>query len=474
MTAFWLLLPSLLAGALSLSVALRRPPWFDELFTTWAVTLDWADLAAFVLRDRDAVHGTYYALLHLFSDAAGVSVTSLRLPSVVAMMAACLAVTLLMWEIGGMRMAVTSGLAFALLPITWEYGAEARGLALATALVAWSTYVLVVQLTRGPRAWRWVLYAVLLAAAGYVFLWAVLVALSHVALLLVRPRPHRRLLLSALGSMVGALVLMGPLLVLGISQRSQLAWLTTDELAWVREALAFPLGAGGTRSLLFGIALWLALVAGSAAALRSPDLAPGERRILVLGWAWVIAPVVVLWAISLYQPAFAVRYLTVSAPGVAVLVGLILTRLPRRWFLVGAIVGLTAATVVFVGRDWTLGRDGWRDKAAALRDYATAGEGLAINAKVAEGAERLGLVPAGLVRVNLGRDTSNARVTPSEVVAASQWPSVVWLVPLDCPTRQDHEVLASLGYAMTRTVEVGSPQDGLCPVERYERAQVGS
>jgi mannosyltransferase len=114
----------------------------DEVATRWAASLSLGQLAH-LLRNIDAVHGTYYLLMH-FWMLIGSSPTALRIPSVIAMAAAVALVTIIGRQLTGSGWAgLFAGLVTAFTPALSYYGQTARSYTLVFACVTASTLVLI-------------------------------------------------------------------------------------------------------------------------------------------------------------------------------------------------------------------------------------------------------------------------------------------------------------------------------------------
>ena len=105
----------------------------DEAASRWAASLSLAQLAH-LLRHVDAVHGLYYLLLHGWM-AAGTSPAVLRVPSVIAMVAAAALMVILARRLTGPGRAgqlagLFAGLVVALSPVVSYYAQTARSYAL--------------------------------------------------------------------------------------------------------------------------------------------------------------------------------------------------------------------------------------------------------------------------------------------------------------------------------------------------------
>ena len=167
--------------------------WRDE-----AATISGSQRPVFAIatmvQHEDAVHGPYYLLMHLVIAAGGISATTLRLPSLIAM---CLAVGLTaalgrrLAQASGMAAPQTAGLlaglALAAVPLTTRYAQEARPYALTTLFAVLATYLLV-RAVASPRWPWWVLYAAALVLTGLFSLASMLLVGAHLVSLLAARR----------------------------------------------------------------------------------------------------------------------------------------------------------------------------------------------------------------------------------------------------------------------------------------------
>ena len=158
--------------------------WRDEAATISGSQRPVSAILA-MMGNADAVHGPYYLLMHQVIAVGGISATTLRLPSLVAM---CLAVGLT--AALGRRLAqdcglpgpaavgLVAGLALVAVPLTSRYAQEARPYALATLFAVLATYFLV-RAVAAPRPAWWAVYAAALLLAGLCNLFAMLLAVAH-------------------------------------------------------------------------------------------------------------------------------------------------------------------------------------------------------------------------------------------------------------------------------------------------------
>ncbi|TFD69025.1 glycosyltransferase family 39 protein [Cryobacterium sp. Hb1] len=194
--------------ALVISIAGSGVPafWSDEVATLRAVRLSWQELFAFI-EHKDAVHAAYYSLLKLWVGMFGASELATRSLSALAVGAAAAGLVILVTSMTSLRVAVIAGVIFAVLPRTTSMGIEARSFALSAAVAVWVTIVLLVAAR--TRDWRWwALYAVIVAAGTYIFLYTVLILAVHFVFLLLDYRV-RRVLAAWLFAASGAVLTLG-------------------------------------------------------------------------------------------------------------------------------------------------------------------------------------------------------------------------------------------------------------------------
>jgi mannosyltransferase len=343
--------PVVVSAALGLYEIGGPQLWRDELASWSAASRSLPQLWA-MLHNIDAVLGIYYFGLHLWMTVFGQSATAMRLPSVIAMAAAAAVVALIGRRLGGGAAGLAAGLVFALIPGVSRYAQEARPYAFATLFAALATLQFLRAMER-PTWTRWIIYSVLLGAAGAANLVAVCVVAGHLAIVVwdfcqrtIRvggdgtPETGRSLpggRLAPQGSpallvrrFVLAVVLGGlfvsPLVLAGHRQQNwQIGSQATPHVAQL-------LGiSGGLWQELFSsvpVALVVMLLALSAVAL-APD---ARRRVLACyALAFAIVPVVAVWIISSGPTSYwTYRYMLFTLAGWSVGAGLGITFLAER------------------------------------------------------------------------------------------------------------------------------------------------
>ncbi|MFI9049311.1 glycosyltransferase family 39 protein [Streptomyces sp. NPDC053427] len=347
--------------------------WRDE-----AVTYDMAHRALAdlwpTLRHVDAVHGLYYALMHLwfagYDAALGGAlgeVIGLRLPSVAAMTAAAAGVALLGERLVGRRAGLFAGVTFALVPLVQQYAQEGRSYAMVCALVVWATYVLVLTAAR-PRRGLWCAYAALILVACLLHEFATLALPAHGAAVVLARRPRRVRRAWALAA-VAVLAGVAPLAVFSTRQAGQLGWLMWPD---------------PVQLLTFGV---LAVLGGGCARIRTRSRGP--IGLSAVGLPLLFLPTFLLFLLSYAEPAYVDRYVLYSVAGFALLAGAALARLLRpagelgqtraRWRRRAVVLVLVAAALLPVGiqlRSPDSRVDDATAVARAVRTMAAPGDGL--------------------------------------------------------------------------------------------------
>ena len=211
----------------------------DEVATRWAALLSLRDLAH-LLNTVDAVHGLYYLIMHVWV-AVGSSPAVLRIPSVLAMVAAVALTAILVRRLTGSGWAALfAGLIMALTPVITFYAQTARSYAMVVTCVLAATLALLHALdgevtgAAGPvLARRWVLYGVLVTLGGYLNELSLLVLAAHGVTVLLA-RYDRRVLRHWVAAAVAAAVLVLPLVIISIRENRAVHWITRPGLVDLR------------------------------------------------------------------------------------------------------------------------------------------------------------------------------------------------------------------------------------------------
>ncbi len=201
----------------------------DEVATRWAALLSLPQLAR-LLRHVDAVHGLYYLLMHGWM-AVGTSPAVMRIPSVIAMVVAVALTVIIGRRLTGSAWGgLFAGLIVALTPTISYYAQTARSYALVFACVVGSTlallHALAAERASGARfpAGRWLVYAVLLVAGGYLNELSLLIVAAHLVTVLLA-RYGRRVLAHWAATAAISVILVLPLVALSAREDAAVAWI---------------------------------------------------------------------------------------------------------------------------------------------------------------------------------------------------------------------------------------------------------
>jgi mannosyltransferase len=303
------------AAAVSAAGAARPSLWFDEAATISAGTRSIPDLWRLV-HNIDAVHGLYYLLMHGWFTVVPVTEFWIRFSSTLAVAGAAAGVVVLGRQFTSRSVAVCAGACFAILPrITWA-GIEGRSYALTTLAAVWLTVLLVTAIRRGRWRW-WPLYAAAVVVCTLVNLFLVLLVLAHAVLVAVLA--DRRAALGWLAATAPAVAAVIPFLLYCRTQIVQVQWispLSADTVVEIAQHQYFD------HSVPFAVLAGLTLVA-PAALRRIRHFDRGERQLAALAVAWIVLPTAVLVIYSATAtPIYYPRYLSFTAPAMALLLGL--------------------------------------------------------------------------------------------------------------------------------------------------------
>jgi mannosyltransferase len=316
-----------LAATLSLSAGatLYRLPerelWFDEAVTMTYARLPWPSLWD-AAGEMDAFFAPYYAAMHLWTDAFGVSELAVRAPSVLANLLAVAAVYALGCVLASPRTGLLGALVTALNPFFVALGRDARPHPFLVGFGALCSLAFVEALRRRSRRW-WLAYGALALLGAWLDLFLLLVPLAHAAYALAFDR--RIAWRDFLAACAGAALLCVPLAVAVARNPGHRDWIgplrpdvvlgTLGHFAGNRPALACV-------AVVVGWALVLAR-RRPAAVSRGPLRAPFAFLLI-----WLFVPVLALCAASLAMPIYQDRYLAEAYPAAALLIALSLALIP--------------------------------------------------------------------------------------------------------------------------------------------------
>ena len=311
----------------------------DEVATRWAALLSLRELAR-LLANVDAVHGLYYLLMHGWV-VVGSTPTTLRVPSVIAMVVAVALVAVLARRLTGSPWpALFAGLVMALTPTISYYAQTARSYAMVLASVVATTLVLVRSLeaeaagddARRIRRW-WTGYAALVALSSYLNELALLVLAAHAVTVLLA-RPGRWVVARwFLAGAAGAVVVL-PLLGLSVKEHAAIGWIPPPGLSALKTLFHDYFGATTIVAVLvLACAVVAVLPDRSPGHASSPAARPDGTRAASPWWRGGVsvpsvgAPLLVIPAFLLLaesralHPLYVDRYVLYGEAGAALLAG---------------------------------------------------------------------------------------------------------------------------------------------------------
>lgn len=309
---------------------LGRPSMYGtEAVTYWAARLP-VHALLHVLRHVDAVHGLYYALMHIVFLFGGGTI-ALRLPSAIAMTGAVALTGVLARQLSGSnRVALFAGLSMTTIPFVDTYAQGGRSYAIDAAAVLITSYLLLRALRPMPggtdqsRRW-WLAYGVALAVTGYLHEMTALVIVSH-AVTLWWARTDRTRLRRWLVTVSCAVIALVPLIVVSALQQGQLSWVRPATFGTALSLVATYLGPSRIAMAVNGALI----VVGAVANLRRYRSAPAITLVRFALPLLVLPPAVVLAESAITHPLYGgSRYFLYCAPGAALLVGAGIERVIR-------------------------------------------------------------------------------------------------------------------------------------------------
>ncbi|AKK28269.1 glycosyltransferase family 39 protein [Mycobacterium sp. EPa45] len=309
------------AAAVSAAGAARPSLWFDEAATISASTRPVPDLWR-MLGNIDAVHGLYYLLMHGWFSVFPATEFWSRLSSSIAVGFAAAGVVVLGRQLSTRSIAVTAGVVFAVLPrVTWA-GLETRSYALTMVVAVWLTLLWVAALRRDRPRW-WLGYALVAIGATLLNVFSILLLPVHAVMALAMTdskRTRRHGILAVLTACAAT----APFLFFTQTQLFQVGWISPPGARTVGMMLvdqyfdrSLPV------AVLSGLLIVVGLVSWRRAGWR-------PRRLVAITVAWILLPTCAVLVYSLLRdPVYYPRYLSFTAPAMALLLGSCIVALGR-------------------------------------------------------------------------------------------------------------------------------------------------
>ena len=337
------LIVGLLAAAVSLGGAGRPSFWYDEAATISASYSRSLGQLWRMLDNVDAVHGLYYVLMHGWFQVFPPTEFWSRAPSGLAVGGAAAGVVVLGKQFSSRTVALASGVFCAILPRSTWVGIEARPYALSMMAAVWLT-VLLVRAARRDVAWLWLCYGIALAASIVLDVYLALLVLAHAAFIGAFWCRRTVLVRFAIASVVSVCALL-PFFAAAIRQTHQISWIASIGRRTIEDVAVQqyfercpPFALLSALVIAAAIVLW---VSGAA------QLTEAHRQLLTLAAAWLAIPtaLIVMWS-ALVHPIYTPRYLSFTAPAMALVVGVCVAAVAVKPRTTAAIVGLFAVSAV--------------------------------------------------------------------------------------------------------------------------------
>lgn len=350
--------------------------WYDEALTAWLATGSWQQLIEWCTR-TDIQVPLHYIVLNGFTMIGGSSEFTLHLLSAFCALLTVAAVIALVRRLLDPSPAIITAALLAFTPGFLWIAYEIRAYALALALFAWASVILMALLKPGkPRLWLMVAYCALslamlythytgiaaLAAHGVIIAWTAWRNRSYAAPLL------RRIAICAVIIGIGFAPWLPVLLSRGTTDRSyypgaiqpqetlgvifSFKWLARDDFRWLTpDQTISPLAlivAAGIVLFMGGIVLWI--------------VRRGAARPLIYGLAMALLPALMFTIVVYFRPKLAGRYAWPAWIGIDLLLTCGLDALaswlarpkPTRRIVLVGLVGV----LVFVAVPWATGQTG--------------------------------------------------------------------------------------------------------------------
>ena len=361
--------------------------WGDEAASVMSAERSWGSLAR-MLGNVDAVHGVYYAFLHVWIEFFGPSAFSVRFPSALAIGAVAAGLYVLCKRLGEPRVGLLAAVVCVILPRVGYMGTEARSTAISAALAVWLT-VLLMELIRKRFDSRPLvaLYAVGVTLAIHVFLYTVLILIVHgVVLIAARIERHsaRRWMIAGASAVVVSL----PFIAIALSQRGQIEFLARRHVTGPDDILVTQWFGG----MPFALIAWALIVVSaigwfvSFRARRSRIRDTSQRLLVVIGISWLVIPTVLLLAANAVAgPLYTNRYLSFSAPAAALLIALgLLTLRSSRLRIVAVVVVIIAALPFQIAQRTSTAKHGndWSEVSERIGEMSHPGDGIVFDDSV--------------------------------------------------------------------------------------------
>jgi len=291
------------------------------------------------LGNVDAVHGLYYLFMHAWFQIFPPTEFWSRAPSGLAVGGAAAGVVVLGKQFSSRTVAVSSGVLCGILPRSTWAGIEARPYAMSMMAAVWLT-VLLVAAARRESGWVWLSYGIAAALSVLLDMYLVLVLPAHVVFVCAFWRTRTVLVQFAVTSVL-TICALAPFVIEVVGQVQQIKWVAPIGRRTIEDVVVQQYF---ERSPPFAV-LSALIITASIALWRwtSAKLAEADRQLLTLAVAWMVIPtVLIVIAAVLVHPVYTPRYLSFTAPAMALVLGVCIGALTVKRWVATALVTLFA------------------------------------------------------------------------------------------------------------------------------------
>nr|WP_243848907.1 glycosyltransferase family 39 protein [Lysinibacter cavernae] len=357
-----------------------------------------------MLTTVDAVHGLYYAFLHVWTDLFGASPFSVRFPSAIAIGVATSGVAVLASRLTRGSVGIVAAIIFMVLPRVTYMGMEARAYAFTMALVVWLFIWFIALVSRQERkALPWVGFAALFALTNVLFIYTTMFVLVFGIIALTMKLDRGTVKRGVISLVAGAAVAL-PVVAVAFMEREQIAFLHSRVGFNVTNLFVSPFFVDKTLAAIGWGFIVISLVAGITVIIRLRKGLPvneqlaslfqptGERmpRLLVVAATWLFLPSILLAIGNAATPLYSPRYLSFLAPAVAMLIALGIVSVARTVKASWLVPVLTIAVVVAASSPYLKQRTpysrnngtDWNAIAQTIDEHAQAGDGIIFDTTV--------------------------------------------------------------------------------------------
>ncbi len=323
-----------LAAVVSLAGAARPSFWYDEAATISASYGRSLGQLWRMLANVDAVHGLYYLFMHGWFQIFPPTEFWSRAPSGLAVGGAAAGIVVLGKQFSSRTVALSAGALCGILPRTTWAGIEARPYALSMMAAVWLTVLLIAAGRRESR-WWWLSYGAVLALSILLDMYLALVLLAHIIFMCAFRRTRLAPFAVTSGLTVCALA---PFVIEVVGQVQQIKWIAPIGHRTIEDVLVQqyfercpPFAVLSALVILAAIALWR---------WTSPKL---DRQLIALAVAWIVIPTaLIVLAAAVVHPVYTPRYLSFTAPAMALILGVCVGALAAKPWQATALISLFA------------------------------------------------------------------------------------------------------------------------------------